>query len=225
MRTPEPAVTAAPLSPSTAAGSAGGFHPTPHEFGVGARFTLAVMADDFAEVILDALRQADASGLDVATGVVSTYVSGAEQDVMRYLSQALSAAGRSGAHVSASVHLSRGCPGGVTCAIPAGGAALHSEVPVLESTGVHCVADWALYPLADAGTDGGSADHMRDIYAAIDHARSTGITVTPDHYVTRLEGDLGLVLETIAAGWVLAGRSVQHVTTHATLSINSPSAA
>lgn len=223
MRTPEPAVAAASLSPST--GSAGDFHPTPREFGVGARFTVAVMSEDFAEVILDALRRADASGLEVVTGVVSTYVSGAEQDVMRYLSQVIAAAGRSGAHVSASVHLSRGCPGGVSCEIPDGGAALFSEVPSLEVTGVHCVADWALYPLADAGSDGVTADHMRDIYAAIDHARSSGITVTTDHYVTRLEGDLGQVLETIAAGWVLTGRSVQHVTTHATLSINSPSAA
>ncbi|HEY4615498.1 MAG TPA: YkoF family thiamine/hydroxymethylpyrimidine-binding protein [Citricoccus sp.] len=222
MRTPEPAVTAAPPSPTTGAVD---FHPTPQEFGVGARFTLAVMAENYAEVILDALEQADASGLEVTTGVVSTYLSGAEQDVLRYLSQVIATAGRTGAHVSASVHLSRGCPGGVTCEIPAGGAALYSETPVLEATGVTCVADWALYPLADAGTDGGSADHMRDIYAAIDHARATGITVTSDHYVTRLEGDLGQVLETIAAAWVLVGRSVQHVTTHATLSINSPSAA
>lgn len=65
---------------------------------------------------------------------------------------------------------------------------------------------------------------MREIYHAIDHARTTGVTVTPDHFVTRLEGDLAAVLETIAAAWVLVGRSVQHVTTHASLSINSPSA-
>lgn len=222
MRTPDLAATAAPLTTATARG--GAFNPTPREFGVGARFTLAVMSDDYAEIILDALRQADAAGLDVDTGVVSTYISGTEQDVLRYLAQVIAAASRTGAHVSASVQLSRGCPGGVTCEIPDGGAALHSEVPTLEPSGVHCAADWALYPLADGGTDGASADHMRDIYAAIDHARATGITVTPEHYVTRLEGDLAQVLETIAAGWVLVGRSVQHVTTHATLSINSPSA-
>lgn len=221
MRTSDLAAARAPL---TVAPAEEAFNPTPGEFGVGARFTLAVMSDDYAEIILDALRQADAAGLNVDTGVVSTYVSGTEQDVLRYLTQVIAAASRTGVHVSVSVHLSRGCPGGVTCEIPDGGAALHSEVPTLEPSGVHCAADWALYPLADGGTDGASADHMRDIYVAIDNARATGITVQPEHYVTRLEGDVAQVLETIAAGWVLVGRSVQHVTTHATLSINSPSA-
>ncbi|WAP50797.1 YkoF family thiamine/hydroxymethylpyrimidine-binding protein [Arthrobacter sp. ATA002] len=200
------------------------FTATPREFGVGARLTLAVMADSYADVILEALEQADAAGLLVQTGKVSTYVSGAEQDVLRYLSQVIAAAGRSGAHVSAAVHLSRGCPGGVTCDIPEGGAALYSDIPHVEITGISATADWAIYPLADGGTGSAAADHMRDIYAAIEHAKSTGVTVTEDHYITRLDGDLAQVLQTIAAGWVLVGRSVQHVVTHATLSINSPSA-
>jgi uncharacterized protein YqgV (UPF0045/DUF77 family) len=182
------------------------------------------MADDYVDVILAALRHADATGLEVQTGKVSTYVSGAEQDVLRYLSQLIAAAGRGGAHVAAAVHLSRGCPGGVSCDIPEGGAALYSEIPQLEPTGIQAAADWAIYPLADGGTDSAAADHMRDIYAAIDYAKSTGVTVTEDHYVTRLDGDVAQVLQTIAAGWVLIGRSVQHVVTHATLSINSPSA-
>jgi hypothetical protein len=221
MRTPDAAVTAA-NHPST--GNAGAsFNPTPREFGVGARLTLAVMADDYADVILGALRHADASGLEVQTGKVSTYVTGAEQDVLRYLSQVIAGAGRSGAHVAAAVHLSRGCPGGVSCEIPEGGAALYSEIPQLEPTGITTAADWAIYPLAD-GAGGAAADHMRDIYAAIDHAKSTGVTVTEDHYVTRLDGDVAQVLQTIAAGWILIGRSVQHVVTHATLSINSPTA-
>lgn len=221
MNTLETAVAAASQSQTSTGGA---FNPTPEEFGVGARFSLAVMADNFAEVILDALRQADATGVTVTTGSVSTHVAGSEQDVLRHLTEVIAAAGRTGAHVAATVHLSRGCPGGITCEVPTGGAARRSEVPTLEPTGVDCVAEWALYPLADGAADGGVADHMRDIYAAIDHARTTGVTVTPDHFVTRLEGDLAAVLATIAAGWVLVGRSVQHVTTHASLSINSPSA-
>ena len=222
MRTPDAAVAAA-NHPST--GDAGtSFTATPREFGVGARLTLAVMADDYVDVILGALRSADATGLEVQTGKVSTYVSGAEQDVLRYLSQVIAGAGRGGAHVAAAVHLSRGCPGGVSCDIPEGGAALYSEIPQLEPTGIKTAADWAIYPLADGGTGTAAADHMRDIYAAIDYAKSTGVTVTEDHYVTRLDGDVAQVLQTIAAGWILIGRSVQHVVTHATLSINSPSA-
>jgi uncharacterized protein YqgV (UPF0045/DUF77 family) len=222
MRTSDSIVTAT-NTPTAAVGS-DKFTATPREFGVGARLTLAVMADNYADVILAALDQADSTGLDVQTGKVSTYLTGAEQDVLRYLSQVIAAAGRTGAHISASVLLSRGCPGGVSCEIPAGGAALYSEIPELEPTGIEAAADWALYPLADGGTGGASADHMRDIYAAIDYAKSTGVAVQAEHFVTRLDGDVAQVLQTIAAGWILVGRSVQHVTTHATLSINSPSA-
>ncbi|MFT4468903.1 YkoF family thiamine/hydroxymethylpyrimidine-binding protein [Arthrobacter sulfonylureivorans] len=222
MRTPDAAATAANFSSPAPEGTS--FAATPREFGVGARLTLAVMADDYIDVILGALEHADATGLEVQTGKVSTYVSGAEQDVLRYLSQVIARASRGGAHVAAAVHLSRGCPGGVSCEIPEGGAALYSEIPQLEPTGIQAAADWAIYPLADGGPGSAAADHMRDIYAAIDYAKSTGVTVTEHHYVTRLDGDVAQVLQTIAAGWILIGRSVQHVVTHATLSINSPTA-
>ena len=195
------------------------FTATPEEFGIGARLTLAVMRDDYVAVILDALNAADSTGLAIQTGVVSTYLSGAEPDLLRYLSQVVAAASRSGAHVTATLQLSRGCPGEVTCALPPTGG-LFAEVVDLAPTGIHAVAEWALYPLEDGA---GSADHMRDIYAAIDSAKDSGLAVHSEHFVTRLEGDLALVLQVIAAGWIVAGRTVQHVATHATISINSPS--
>ncbi|MDN6303259.1 MAG: Ykof family thiamine-binding protein, partial [Brachybacterium sp.] len=80
------------------------------------------------------------------------------------------------------------------------------------------------YPLADQVTAGGTEpDHMRDIYAAIDHARELGTFRGSEHFVTRLEGDIGEVIATAVAGWLQVGRSVQHVTSHLTLSLNSPS--
>ena len=83
---------------------------------------------------------------------------------------------------------------------------------------------WALYPLADQVTaDGTAPDHMRDIYAAIDHARELGTFRDSAHFVTRLEGDVGEVIASAVAGWLLVGRGVQHVTSHLTLSLNSPS--
>ena len=194
-----------------------------HANSVGARLTLAVMADAYVDVILAALRQADTAGLEVQTGRLAL-TSPATNRTCPLSSQVIAGAGRSGAHVAAAVQLSRGCPGGVSCEVPKGGAALYSEIPQLEPTGIKAAADWAIYPLADGGTGSAAADHMRDIYAAIDYARSTGVTVTEDHYVTRLDGDVAQVLQTIAAGWILIGRSVQHVVTHATLSINSPTA-
>lgn len=198
--------------------------PDPKNFGIGARITLSVMSENCADVILGALRQAETTGLDVQTGDVSTYVAGNEADLLRYLCQVIAAAGRTGAHVSATVQLSRGCPGEVVCDLPGGAGPLYSAIPEHEATGVRASAEWALYPLDDTGRDGVEPDHMRDIYAAIELAKSNGTFVKSEHFVTRLEGDVAEVLHTVAAGWIMVGRSLQHVTSHVTLSLNSPTA-
>jgi len=196
---------------------------TPATFGVGARITLAAMSDDYVSIVLGALEAADSTGLEAQTGAVSTFVSGPESDLVRYLVQLVGAAGRSGAHVSATIHFSRGCPGEVVCELPGGAGPLAAEIPDVAATGVSAVAEWALYPLEDGVRAGTAPDHMRDIYAAIDFARELGTFEASEHFVTRLSGDVADVIRTVAAGWILVGRTVQHVTSHVTLSINSPS--
>jgi hypothetical protein len=180
------------------------------------------MSSDYVRILLDALRETDATGLDIEIDDVSTWVAGDEQRITEYFAALIAAVGRSGEHVTASVLLSRGCPGEVSCELPPGHTGLVSEVPTLPLTGVSASAQWALYPLDDHGTDERRADHMRDIYEAIDNAKANGSFVRSDHYVTRLSGDVATILETVAGGWVLAGRTVAHVTTHVTLSVNSP---
>ena len=73
--------------------------PTPEEFGVGARLSLAVMRDDFVDVILGALAATSADGLVVDTDDVSTFVGGSEQDIVRWLVGVLAHAAGSGAQV------------------------------------------------------------------------------------------------------------------------------
>jgi hypothetical protein len=196
--------------------------PSPADFGIGARITLAVMSEHYADIILAALREADPTGLEIETGEVSTFVAGDESAIVAYLNRLISSASRGGAHVVATVHFSRGCPGEVACDLPGGVGPLYSELAELNETGVQATAEWALYPLDDTGRNGVEPDHMRDIYAAIDYAKAKGTFVRSEHFVTRLEGDIAHILETVTAGWILVGRTVQHVTSHATLSINSP---
>ena len=197
----------------------------PLTFGVGARVTASVMADDYVSVILGALADIDTADLVIETGDVSTYVGGSEAGLLRYLTDLGSSLGGSGRHVSLAIALSRGCPGEVVCALPGGAGPRAVEPPAARATGVRASAEWALYPLADPvpGATGPDPDHMRDIYAAIDQAKDRGTFRASEHFVTRLEGDLGDVLATVVAGWVLVGRSVQHVTSHVTISLNSPS--
>ncbi len=198
--------------------------PSARDFGVGGRITLAVMSSDYIRIILAALAETDATGLDIETDDVSTWIAGDEQRITEYLAELIAAASRDGEHVTASVMLSRGCPGEISCELPAERPTRVSPRPTVPPTGVMASAQWALYPLDDHGTPDRDSDHMRDIYAAIDVAKNNGTYQRSDHYVTLLSGDVATILETVAAGWVLVGRSVSHVTTHATISVNSPSA-
>lgn len=195
----------------------------PLTFGVGARLTIAAMTDDYVGTITGALAQADASDLVVQTGDVSTFIGGAEEHLLRYLTQACAAVAATGVHASISVLLSRGCPGEVVCELPGGAGPRSISRPQGTDTGRWAAAEWALYPLADDVRAGVEPDHMRDILAAIDLSRELGTFVESAHFVTRLEGDLGRILETVVGGWTMVGRSVQHVTTHLTISVNSPS--
>jgi hypothetical protein len=191
-------------------------NPEPLSFGVGARITVSVMSDRYVEIILGALRQVDPANLVVETGDVSTYIGGAEVDILRYLIDLCLHIASSGAHSSIAVHLFRGCPGAVTCDLSTPRSV---DIPRAHTGGRWAAAEWTLYPLTDVP----GSDHMRDIYAAIDYAKQNGTYVKADKSVTRLEGKLGILLETAMAGWIQVGRSVQHVVSHLSISINSPS--
>lgn len=197
---------------------------TPLGFGVGARVSASVMTDDYARVLVGILSRLDLTGLVRETGDVSTYLGGHESHLQRALIDLAEELARTEHHATLSLVLSRGCPGEVVCELPDGAGPRSTDVPEPRRTGRYASAEWSLYPLADQVTaDGTAPDHMRDIYAAIDHARELGTFRGSEHFVTRLEGDIGEVIATAVAGWLLVGRSVQHVTSHLTLSLNSPS--
>lgn len=205
---------------------------TPAQLGVGMRFSIHPHCDDFVEVILGALADAEADGLTeglvIETDEVSTYVGArtapAEQRLAAFLVGAIAAASRrsGGGHVVAHALFSRGCPGEVACDLSTIG--LPSVGPVrLEPTGLASAAQWSLYPLLDGGS--GDGDHMSHIEAAIASAQRRGTAASPAHYATRLTGDLADVLATAVDAWAEIGAHVSHVVAHLTLSVDSPTSA
>jgi hypothetical protein len=194
---------------------------TPQQYGVGARFTLSVYDSNYVQIILGALAGADQTGLMVETNDISTFVTGSEPQVLGFIRDVITGASASGAHLSAAILLSRGCPGELQCELPAGVEALGAAPVVLEPAGVRARAHWSLYPLLDGGSTG---EHMPLIYTAIERAKVEGLYSGSDHYATRLDGDLAAVLCTAANAWIDVGSVVQHVVTHLTVSVNSPSA-
>ena len=62
---------------------------------------------------------------------------------------------------------------------------------------------------------------MDSIYRAIERAKTDArVTTTPEHFATRLDGELQDVLETIRTAF--DGAAAGHVTVHATISTGSP---
>lgn len=189
---------------------------SPASYGIGARFSMHPMTDDFVPVILDALAAGQHREVVTSTDDVSTFVQGTESEVLGYLRDVIAAAGAGGGHVVAHVLLSRGCPGEVSCALPDDAGYAPEPLRPLAATGLTAAAHWSLYPLS------AEREHMAVIGAAIEAARADGIATGSAHFVTRLDGDLAAVLETIGQAWVTAGRAVQHVVSHATVSLGSP---
>ena len=211
--------------PAAAPGVAAGI-PAPDRdtFGIGARVTLAVMSADYAEIILGSLRKADATGLEVETGDVSTFVAGREPGH---------------AAVSEPAHFGGGpqrCPrcrhrallSGLSrrSAVRSSGRSrpLRSEIVELEEAGMSAAAEWARTRWRTRAAMAWARTICGTSTPPFDYAKAKGTFVKSEHFVTRLEGDLARILETVAAGWVLVGRTVQHVTSHLTLSLNSPTA-
>lgn len=199
---------------------------TPQQLGIGMRFSIHPHTDDFVEVILAAIGEAQAAGLTeglvIDTDDVSTYVGAtdgpAEQRLVGYLAAVITAAARGGHHVVAHVLLSRGCPGEVSCDLSVTG--LPEAAPVeVAATGVPAVAQWSLYPLLDGGD---SAAHMPVIEEAIARAQQRGTATGAAHYATRLTGDLADVLATATDAWAAVGAQIPHVVSHLTVSVNSP---
>lgn len=203
---------------------------TPRQLGVGMRFSIHPHCDNYVDVILGALADAEEAGLAehlvIETDEVSTYVGApeapAEQLLASYLSAVTVAAHlrSDNGHVVTQVLLSRGCPGETSCDLSVTGLPRPALVE-LSPTGIHAAAQWSLYPLLDGGSGGGA--HMAHIEEAIGSAQRRDTTASTAHYATRLTGDVAEVLATATDAWALVGTTVPHVVSHLTLSVGSPS--
>lgn len=195
--------------------------PSAATYGIGARIALHPMTDRYVDIITTALAATPRPPeLELTTSPVSTFVGGPDAAVVRYCADLVAAAAHraDGAHLAAQVLLSRGCPGEVTCTLRHG-PWVDGEAVAVPDAGVRAWAEWSLYPLLD-GQGGGA--HMTPIMDAIATARASGLFHSSDHFVTRLAGDVGAILALVATAWLRTGADVQHVVTHLSLSINSP---
>lgn len=183
---------------------------------VGARIGVYPMQDDFVDVILDAVKATDRSGLAVMTDDLGTTVQGKQARVFSYVKEVFLRAADAGGHVVANVLFSVGCPGDVPEDFD-----FHVEVPtetaLWEDMPMACA--WSLYPL-------GSSEYFGVIVDEVQKAiKLSGLDVESYHYCTRLDGkakDIFKLLETSFEG---VSQKINHTIIHATLSKGSPSEA
>lgn len=81
---------------------------------------------------------------------------------------------------------------------------------------VDVACQWSLYPL-------GRADYMDVIYREIGKTKGSGVFTRGQHFVSRLDGEVGAVLSAIQASFESACAEGGHVVAHVTLAANSPS--
>ena len=201
---------------------------TPEQLKVGMRISIHPHATDFEQIILTAVEEAQrrfakempTADLDVMTDHVATYVGVKSGDPAQLLAQYASTLIHTAAleskrqYLSCHILLSRGCQDLAGSDLDP--ADLPAEkVVFLPLTGLPVSAAWSIYPLSEGG-----ASCAKPIQAAIEEAKNSGLSVSTDHFVTKLHGDLSVVLAVIIDTWAAAGKHIPHVVSHATISVD-----
>ncbi|MBR7553925.1 Ykof family thiamine-binding protein [Allobacillus sp. GCM10007491] len=182
----------------------------------GCQLTLFPMSDDFVDVILSALDETDTSKVWKDTDDVSTCIRGKMVHVFDVAHAIYLHAAKTGKHVAMSGTFSIGCPGDT-----AGHVYMdETDEPMnkKQSEGIDQEAGckFALYPM-------GTEEYMEKITEQIDLSNERGVTVTPTHYATRLDGQVNDIFRAMEEAFDKVQQVVSHVTMTFTISANSPS--
>lgn len=182
----------------------------------GCRFSLYVMSDRFAEVILGALKETDTSKVWMETDDVSTCIRGRQSHVFDVTKAIFVKAASTGDHVSLNGTFSVGCPGDTA------GDVYMSEDDVLmnedsiRGAGIATACQFALYPM-------GVGHYMDLIYAGCKPAQEMGVFTGGIHYASRLDGSADEVFAALYQAFDVVQKEASHTLLTFNLSANSPS--
>ncbi|MBF7097765.1 YkoF family thiamine/hydroxymethylpyrimidine-binding protein [Alkalibacter mobilis] len=181
---------------------------------VGARIGVYPMQVDFVDVILNAVRATDRSGLAVMTDDLGTTIQGKRDRVFSYVKEVFLRAADAGEHVVANVLFSVGCPGDVPEDFDFNVVVPKASLPI-EDMQVACA--WSLYPL---GNKGYFDVIVEEVQKAIN---ISNLDVASYHYCTRLDGKAKDIFDLLEASFEGVSKRISHTIIHATLSKGSPS--
>src|SRR6056297_1358792 len=182
----------------------------------GCSFSLYPMSDQYADLIVSALKKVDTDKVWIKTDRVSTIVRGRISHIFDVTQAAFLDIAKTGAHVVYSATFSVGCPGDTE-----GHAYMDVDDNVMNRKLIDPVnqdisAKFALYPM-----DGGN--YMDLIYERIEAMKSHKVDVELTHYETMLDGPAQNIfngLQEVLQAMEDAGST--HTVMTAPLSANSP---
>ncbi|CAN5314655.1 HMP/thiamine ABC transporter substrate-binding protein ThiU [soil metagenome] len=183
----------------------------------GCSFSIYPMSDNFANLILTAIKATDRSKVWMKTDKVSTIARGRISHIFDISQAIFLDIAKSGVHTVYSATFSVGCPGDT-----AGHTFMAEDDITLNETRISEIdqdvtAKFALYPM-------GGGSYMDLIYEQIEAMKSYGIKVTSTHYETILDGPAQQVfkgLQKVFEATEAAGSP--HTIMTVTISANSPS--
>ncbi|MDR1165667.1 MAG: Ykof family thiamine-binding protein [Deltaproteobacteria bacterium] len=181
----------------------------------GCRFSLYPMTDRYAEVILSALAETDASKVFAQTDALSSLYRGKLVHVIDALRGLFARASRPGLHLVMEGQISKGCPGDSDGDSFLAEDDLPLNRPLIADLRLPVMAKIALYPL-------GAQNYIDLIAEVVRMAERAGLNPRTIHYATRLSGDLNRVMDFLEEiSRFLEPRSNHYVLTF-TVSAGSP---
>lgn len=185
---------------------------------VGCSFSVYPMADEFVDIITEALKEIDSSKVWIETDDVTTCVRGRSEHVFDVSKAIFVHAANSGKHVVFNGTFSVGCP------CDSDGDTFMSEddhrLNEEKSKAIEfdVATKFALYPM-------GYNDYIQVIVDQVERAQEQGTFTKGVHYASRLDGDVHQVFNTLEESFVGATKisDRSHIVMTATISANSPS--
>ncbi|MCL2189625.1 MAG: Ykof family thiamine-binding protein [Defluviitaleaceae bacterium] len=178
----------------------------------GCRFSLSVMSDNYAAMILDAIGRVNTRHVWCATDALSTVYRGTRPHVVEGVRAVFTAVNDGKTHITLDATFSSGCPND-----QAADYVGTDTTPVMGDYGASfpVIGKIAFYPL-------GAADYMEHISAVAQMAEAFHVNMKASHYATELAGDVNNIFAYFNHVLAYAEENITHYVLHAMLSVNSP---
>ena len=179
----------------------------------GCRFSLSVMSDNYANLILNAIKEVDTKNVWSSTDALSTIYRGKRVHVVDCVKNVFTKVNDGKTHITLEATFSKGCPCDIDgdCILaesdePPGGSAVSFDV----------LSKISFYPL-------GTAKYMEHIAAVVNMAKENKLYKKSSHYATEIEGDVNEIFDYFNQVLQYAEENIDHYVLQVTLSVNSPS--